>query len=335
MKLSLRKLRNRHLLLLDAVLLAASTLGAYVVRFEGFDWGTAIQLTALVYLVVSLPLKLAVLLYVGLYQRLWRFAGAAELEHILVATAISASVSGLVGAVLLPATGITPMRVPLSVLFIDACLSAGAVALPRLFIRLLGRRTQWRKLETAKRVLIVGAGAAGEMIVKELLGHPQLGLNPIGFVDDDRRKHGHRMCDLPVLGSLSQIKDLVLQHDVDEVIIAMPRARGAVVRQVVKAAHGGRASAPGPSPGCSTSSPAASRCASLRQVEIQDLLRREPIQTDLEQVRVARDRRDGAGHRRRRLHRQRALPPARPARARAARCCWVTARTRSSTSWPS
>ena len=52
-------------------------------------------------------------------------------------------------------------------------------------------------------MLIVGAGAAGEMIVKELLGHPQLGLNPIGFVDDDRTKHGHRLCDLPVLGSLA------------------------------------------------------------------------------------------------------------------------------------
>ena len=105
MKLPLRHLRNRHLFLLDAVLLAASTLGAYVVRFEGFDWGTAILYTALVYLAVSLPLKLGVLLYVGLYRRLWRFAGAAELEHILVATAISASLSGLVGAALLPGLG--------------------------------------------------------------------------------------------------------------------------------------------------------------------------------------------------------------------------------------
>ena len=59
-------------------------------------------------------------------------------------------------------------------------------------------------------MLIVGAGAAGEIIVKELLSHPQLGLNPIGFVDDDRSKHGHRLCDLPVHGSLGQIKDLVL-----------------------------------------------------------------------------------------------------------------------------
>jgi FlaA1/EpsC-like NDP-sugar epimerase len=285
MKLSVRHLRNRHLLALDALLLAASTMGAYVVRFEGFDWGPWVLFTALVYLVVSLPLKLAVLHYVGLYRRLWRFAGAAELEHILVATAISASLCGLVGAVLLPATGITPMRVPLSVLFIDACLSSGAVALPRLFVRLLGRRTQWRKLETAKRVLIVGAGAAGEIIVKELLSHPQLGLNPIGFVDDDRSKHGHRLCDLPVHGSLAQIKDLVLRYDVGEVIIAMPKAGGTVVREVVKAAMeagvGTRTV-----PGMSDIISGRVAVASLRQVEIQDLLRRDPIRTDLEQVRV-------------------------------------------------
>jgi FlaA1/EpsC-like NDP-sugar epimerase len=280
-----RHLRNRHLLILDAVLLGLSTMLAYVVRFEGLDWGNANLYTALVYLAVSLPIKLGVLLYVGLYRRLWRFAGAAELEHILVATAISASLSTLLGAAVLPGLGITPLRVPLSVLFIDGCLSAGAVALPRLFIRLFGRRTQWRRLEAARRVLIVGAGAAGEVIVKELLSHPQLGLNPIGFVDDDRSKHGHRLCDLPVHGSLGAIKDLVLRYDVEEVIIAMPRAPGAVVREVVRAAMEAGVKTR-TVPGIFDIISGRVAVASLRQVEIQDLLRRDPIQTDLEQVRV-------------------------------------------------
>ncbi|HEU5305642.1 MAG TPA: nucleoside-diphosphate sugar epimerase/dehydratase [Gemmatimonadales bacterium] len=285
MKLSSPHLRNRHLLMLDAFLLGLGTLAAYVVRFEGFGWGAAHLYTALVYLAVSLPLKLGVLLYVGLYRRLWRFAGVAELEHILVATAISASLSTLLGAAVLPGLGLTPLRVPLSVLFIDACLSAAAVALPRLFMRLLGRRTQWRRLEAARRVLIVGAGAAGEVIVKELLSHPQLGLNPIGFVDDDRSKHGHRLCDLPVYGALSAIKDLVLRYDVEEVIIAMPRAPGAVVREVVRAAMEAGVKTR-TVPGIFDIISGRVAVASLRQVEIQDLLRREPIQTDLEQVRV-------------------------------------------------
>ena len=74
-----RNLRNRHLFILDAVLLGLCTLVAYVVRFEGFSWGSAHLYTALVYIAVSVPLKLGVLHYVGLYRRLWRFAGVAEL----------------------------------------------------------------------------------------------------------------------------------------------------------------------------------------------------------------------------------------------------------------
>ena len=109
MKLRLpQHLRNRHLFMLDAVLLGLCTLVAYVVRFEGFDWGSGYLYTALAYIAVSVPLKLGVLLYVGLYRRLWRFAGVAELEYILVATAISASISSLVGAALLPGLGSRP-----------------------------------------------------------------------------------------------------------------------------------------------------------------------------------------------------------------------------------
>ena len=152
------------------------------------------------------------------------------------------------------------------------------------------------------------------MIVKELLGHPQLGLNPVGFVDDDRAKHGHRLGDLPVLGPLARIPDFIRRHEVEELIIAMPRAPGAVVRQVVRAAlESGRADAHGarhlrhhlrPGGGGVTpqgrdSGPAAAR---------PDPDRPRPGAG-------ARHRRDGAGHRRRRLDRQRALPPARAAGA--------------------
>jgi FlaA1/EpsC-like NDP-sugar epimerase len=104
-------------------------------------------------------------------------------------------------------------------------------------------------------------------------------------VDDDRSKHGHRLCDLPVHGSLGQIKDLVLRYDVEEVIIAMPRATGVVVRQVVKAAMEAGVQTR-TVPGIFDIISGRVAVASLREVEIQDLLRREPIQTDLEQVRV-------------------------------------------------
>ncbi|HEX6107217.1 MAG TPA: nucleoside-diphosphate sugar epimerase/dehydratase [Gemmatimonadales bacterium] len=277
-------LRNRYLFMSDVLLFSASVVLAFSIRFEGFEWGAAQNRSALVYLIVSLPIKILTLYVAGLYRRLWRYAGLLELERLILTSAISGVAGLVIGGIVLPVTGLTVMRVPLSVLFLDGLLTGIFAAVPRLAVRSYRRRGQVHRLTNAKRALIVGAGAAGELIVKELLAHPQLGLNPIGFVDDDTSKHGHRMHNRLVLGSVSQLGALVAQYDVEEVIIAMPRASGQVVRRVVRAAL---------EAGVNTRTiPAISdilsgrvTVASLRQVEIQDLLRREPIQTDLDQVR--------------------------------------------------
>jgi FlaA1/EpsC-like NDP-sugar epimerase len=276
--------RNRYLFGSDALLFAASTILAFSLRFEGFDWGSDQIHAARLYLLFSLPVKLSIFWLVGLYRRLWRYAGMIDLERLISASSLSGLICLLLGGLVLPSVGLIASRVPISVLFLDGLITAAFAALPRLAVLAYGRRGQWRRLEDGRRALIVGAGAAGEMIVKELLSHPMLGLNPIGFVDDDRSKHGHRMCDLPVLGPLAQIQKIVTAHEVDEVVIAMPRASGATVRQVVRAALlAGVKTRTVPSMSDIISGKVS--VASLRQVEIQDLLRREPIQTDLELVR--------------------------------------------------
>ena len=277
--------RNRYLFASDLLLFPASVILAFALRFEGFEWGTDYRHAALLFILIAVPLKLMTFWHLGIYRRLWQYAGMVDVERLISASAASGLLGLLLGGLLLPGLGLTAMRVPLSVLFMDGLLTGAFAAAPRFAIRGFSRRGQWHKLTDARRVLIAGAGAAGEMIVKELMAHPALGLNPIGFVDDDRSKHGHRMCDLPVLGSLAAIPDLVLSLEVDEVIIAMPRAPGAAVRQVVRAAA---------RVGAKTRTVPAMfdiisgrvSVASLRRVEIQDLLRREPIQTDLEQVRT-------------------------------------------------
>jgi FlaA1/EpsC-like NDP-sugar epimerase len=279
------KVRNRYLFGSDVLLFASATVLAFALRFEGFEWGPDQNHSALLFLLTSLPLKIGIFWRVGIYRRLWRYAGIADVERLIWASGASGLMALLLGAIVLPGLGLTVMRVPLSVLFLDGLITASFAAAPRFAVRAFGRRRQQHRLQDARRALIVGAGAAGEMIVKELMSHPGLGLNPVGFVDEDRSKHGHRMCDLPVLGDLAAIPDLVLSHEIDEVVIAMPRAPGAVVRQVVRAAL---------EVGVKTRTVPAMfdiisgrvTVASLRQVEIQDLLRREPIQTDLDQVRV-------------------------------------------------
>jgi FlaA1/EpsC-like NDP-sugar epimerase len=277
-------IRNRYLFGSDLLLFASSTVVAFALRFEGFEWGAVQNRSALLYLLFSLPIKLYVFWAVGMYRRLWRYAGIVEVERLISAATASGFICLVLGLVVLPGLNLTELRVPLSVLFMDGLLTAAAASLPRFAVRSIGRRGQRRRLKDGRRALIAGAGAAGEMIVKELLSHPQLGLNPIGFVDDDRSKHGHRMCDLPVLGSLSAMKDIVLQHDIDEIVIALPQAPGRVVRQVVRAALAAGAKTR-TVPGMYDILSGRVTVASLREVEIQDLLRRDPIQTDLEQVR--------------------------------------------------
>jgi FlaA1/EpsC-like NDP-sugar epimerase len=268
----------------DVLLFSSATVLSFALRFEGFEWGPAQNHAALLFLLIFLPFKLAIFWQVGIYRRLWRYAGMVEVERLISASAASGLLGLVLGGLVLPGLGLTVMRVPLSVLFMDGLLTAAFAAAPRFAVRAFGRRGQRHRLLDARRALIVGAGAAGEMIVKEMMGHPAVGLNPVGFVDDDRSKHGHRMCDLPVLGSLAAIPELVLSHEIDEVVIAMPRASGAVVRQVVRAALevGVKTRTV---PGMFDIISGKVSVASLRQVEIQDLLRREPIQTDLEQVR--------------------------------------------------
>jgi FlaA1/EpsC-like NDP-sugar epimerase len=274
-------LRNRYLFGSDVVLFAASTFLAFALRFEGLEW-EGMASVAVLYTVCSIPVKFSVLWSVGLYRRLWRYAGVVDLERILTAAILSGALCFILGALILPLSGLAPTRVPISVLFIDAMLSGAAISLPRLALRIFGRRR--RPVGDSRRVLIVGAGTTGEMIVKELVGHPHLGLNPVGFVDDDRAKHGHRMCGFPVLGSLDRIGELVQRYEVEELVIAMPKAPGKVVREVVQAALdcGIKArTVPSFQDIISGKVPV----GALRQVEIQDLLRREPIQTNLEQVR--------------------------------------------------
>ncbi len=85
----------------------------------------------------------------------------------------------------------------------------------------------------AKRVLLAGAGVAGRMTASEVRQHPEAGLVPVGFVDDDPRLHGTQVAGLPVLGALDALVDIVRTHAVDEVLIAIPTAHGTLIRRLV------------------------------------------------------------------------------------------------------
>jgi FlaA1/EpsC-like NDP-sugar epimerase len=279
-----KRIRNRHLLLLDAASLVVAPVVAFAVRFEEFSWlGDNLRMV-LPYIFLAGPLRLAVFYNLGMYRRLWRQASIGELKQILVAGGIAALFAAAIGLWLMPAIQITPTRVPFSVVFIDAFLTTAAIALPRLLARTLRLKNSRRRRDDPGRpALIVGAGDTAKLVAKELIANPRLGFQPIGFVDDDLTKQNHMLLELPIMGTLSAIKGIIEQHGVSELIIAMPSAPGDVVRKVVRAGLDcGIPTLTVPSLPELISSKA--NGASLREVEIQDLLRREPVETDLAAV---------------------------------------------------
>ncbi|MGI9043053.1 MAG: polysaccharide biosynthesis protein [Gemmatimonadaceae bacterium] len=283
--MTLKPIRNRHLFVADTFSVVAATLIAFLVRFEEWQWINDNARLVIFYLVLSVPLRLLIFFVAGMYRRLWRHASVGELNPIILAALGGGVACALIGIVALPLTGLTPTRVPFSVVFIDTFLTGALIGLPRLMAR-IGRSgyARRRKDDKGKRVLIAGAGDAGKLVVKELFASShQLGLEPIGFVDSDATKHGHMLAGLPVFGPLAHIPEIVEKYGVAEIIIAMPSAPGTVIRQVVRAAL----SCGIPTRTVPSLPEIISRqgnATGLREVEIQDLLRRDAVETDLAAV---------------------------------------------------
>ncbi|MFL5482626.1 MAG: polysaccharide biosynthesis protein [Gemmatimonadaceae bacterium] len=279
-----RRMRNRHLFLFDAAALVLSPLIAFLVRFEDLAWIGINLRMVLPYVLLAGPLRLTAFYNLGMYRRLWRHASIGELKQVLVAGGMAALIAGIIGLWFMPSAQITASRIPFSVVFIDAFLTTAAIALPRLLARTMRvRNPRRRRSDPGRPALIVGAGDTAKLVAKELLANPRLGFEPIGFVDDDPTKQNHMLLELPIMGPLSAIKAIVEQHGISELVIAMPSAHGDVVRKVVRA--GLDCGIPTLTvPSLPELISAKTNGTSLREVEIQDLLRREPVETDLAAV---------------------------------------------------
>ncbi len=163
------------------------------------------------------------------------------------------------------------------------CVTAGLAS-----IRILQRVRSWRRMTApeskVRRTLIVGAGDAGDMILREInrSGHPAHRV--VGFVDDDTSKASMFMGQLPVLGTTEQIPELVREHKIEELIIALPSAVGEDMRRISGLCQKTEARVRTLPPVKSLLAGGPQIFSHLREVEIEDLLRRDPVQTDLESI---------------------------------------------------
>lgn len=275
---------DRVLLPLDFSVSLLAILLASAFRFEAFIPPAPYPAILGAYALFALPIRMACFAFGGLYRRMWKFAGLVDLERVLVATIAAGCLDFVTGAWVLPSLGIIPVRVPLSILALDGLLTIGLIAGPRFLVRLATRRA-FLALSSLppRRALIAGAGSAGGLVARELLANPALGILPVGFLDDAKSKQGMHLQGLPVVGRLGDLPRQAATLGADEVIIAMPSAPGRVLRTVLDSARAAHVEAR-TVPSVSEILTGRVRVTSLRPVQIEDLLRREPVQTDLQQV---------------------------------------------------
>jgi FlaA1/EpsC-like NDP-sugar epimerase len=271
-------MRNRYILFADLVFIVLCAVGAFVLRLDWFftrlpEYTAAFRF----FLVAALVVKPPIFFAFGLYGRYWRYATSRDLLSVTIATAASgAALASLVALGL--QLDLLPFF-PRSVLAIDWLLTVACVGGIRLSVKLGSEafsRPRTSISVEARRVLVAGAGDAGALVVREMQKNPHLGMVAVGFLDDEAAKVGKRIYGVGVLGQLGQLEDVVEAQHIDEVIVAMPKAPGTVVRGVLEAC--GRAGVPARAvPGMFELLDGGVSVNRLRKVEISDLLRRRQI----------------------------------------------------------
>jgi len=278
-------LRNRHLFLLDLCTLWTTSLLALLLRVESLR--PYLTHSAFWWMVVGFAiLKSAIFWATGLYRRYWRYASVDDLLWLTLAV----GGSGLIGSILFwgfHANGVL-QGLPRSLPIIDTIVTFLWIGATRFSLRLAERLRQRlqgiRPHKHARRTVIVGAGQAGLAIVQEMQRQPHLGLLPVAFLDDDPEKQQKRIRGVPVLGGLSQLESVVREARAQQVVIAMPTAPGEVIRRVVAKCRQLNVEVR-TIPGIHELLNGKVRLNQLRPIKIEDLLRREPVKTDLEGVR--------------------------------------------------
>ena len=282
-----KRVRNRYLLIGDIFLSLISVLASYLLRLELIVIFPTYQYSLLWMLGIVVIIKPIVYYLFGIYRRLWRYASTRELVLILAAVTtasmvVSAAMIGLFAARVF-------IGFPRSILVIDWLLSIALVGGLRFTFRLMAESTSsaangvQQKPHRRKRVLVIGAGDAGAMVIRELLKNPQLNMKPVGFLDDDPTKQNSQIHGVPVLAALDKIDQILETRHVDEVILAIPSAAGKVLREVTEITRQ-RGVAFRTMPGLYELLGGTVSVSRLREVDISDLLRREPVQMDMNAI---------------------------------------------------
>ena len=278
------RLLNRHRLwhvAVDAGIVALAWWLAWHLRFDQARPGYYDRYLdpSIVLLVVAI--KLPVFVLSGFYNRWWRYVSTRDMWGALRGVGLGTLVVYLVFTIF----SIHRVSVPRGVWFIDLLLCLAFVAGVRMLARtLIERPLPGRIVARGKEAVVVGAGDAAQLIVKEMLRTPSLGYTPIGFVDDDPRKKNIRLHGVRVLGTIGDLPRLLHDRRPDEVLIAIPSASGELRERIFEIARRERILVKTlPSLGELVAGDF-DLAGQLRPIEVEDVLGREPVEVDLDSI---------------------------------------------------
>lgn len=294
---SARSLRFALMLALDTALFVLAWFSAYWLRLD-----FRLSATYIDQIMMVLPFlvggKLIVFSFSGLYRGMWRYTSLADLWRLARACTFSMLLAAFFIHFGSPLKG-----VPRSVVLLDAALTFLMAGGLRVGIRtwfdwknqggggrLLLPACLHQRRKTARRILIIGAGGAGEKLLREIFDNPDIHYDVVGFLDDDPGKWNRSLHGVPIFGPASGLTELLRFREVDEIFISMPSATGAQVRRVREVCD--QAGVPHkilPAIGQILKNKVSIKA--LRDVRYEDLLRRPPVRLDsagIEQVLTGR-----------------------------------------------
>lgn len=274
------KIRVLFLAVLDLILINISLLMTYLLKFDGsFSNITPNFLKEIPQLIlVSSIIKLVAFFVFKLYSSLWKYAGVYELSNIFLAALVSNTF--MLGYVFLTQTPV-PRSIFIITFFIDCFFIGGVRFGYRIFRRVA--RGDLLLIKSTKKIMLIGAGDAGAALINEYRLHPELKCTPVVIIDDSIGKQGKKLNGVPVLGTRNDIVKIVEDKQIDEIIIAIPSASSKIISELFTICSNTKCKVK-ILPSLSQLIDESVSVQKIRDVNIEDLLGREPIKLDNNEI---------------------------------------------------
>lgn len=275
------KIRVLFLIIFDLILINVSLILAYLLRLE-YIFRNPIYMVYVKeipkLLIIASIVKLAVFIVLKLYSSLWKYAGVYELMNIIIASFLSNTL--MLGYVFLTRTPI-PRSIFIITFFID-CFAIGALRFGyRVFRRMV--RGDILLIKATKKILLIGAGDAAASLINEYHLHPELKSTPVAIIDDSRGKQNKKLNGVPILGTRNDIIRIADEKQIDEIIIAIPSASPKIINELFTICSNTRCKVK-ILPSLSQLIDETVSIQKIRDVKIEDLLGRDPIKLDNNEI---------------------------------------------------